>query len=94
MRRHLFTFDKTQGPVMLAINSCVSQSTQKTPYEMVFGQPARSNHDFWLELNANHSNDSTINEEDLPESIVEVLSFNVEEVKIKHVPRHFLYSVP
>lgn len=32
---------------MLAINTSVSQNTQKTPYELVFGQPPRHNQEFW-----------------------------------------------
>ncbi|CAF3418641.1 unnamed protein product [Rotaria socialis] len=31
------------GSVMLAMNNCISQSTKKTPYEMVFGQPLIDN---------------------------------------------------
>jgi hypothetical protein len=54
---------------MLAMNNCVSQSTQKTPYEMVFGQCVRNDHDFWQELNKQSKNTSIINEEEIPESI-------------------------
>ena len=43
---------------MLAINNCVSQSTQKTPYEMVFGQPTRNDHDFWMQLHKQSTNNS------------------------------------
>ena len=54
---------------MLAINNCISQSTKKTPYEMVFGQPARNDHDFWIELHKQSSINSIIDEEDIPQSI-------------------------
>lgn len=67
---------------MLAINNCVSQSTQKTPYEMVFGQPPRNDHEFWLELHKQYSNNLIINEEELPESISEIFSFKDEEVDL------------
>jgi hypothetical protein len=42
---------------MLATNNCVSQTTKKTPYEMVFGQSLRSDHDFWNEVYKQSSND-------------------------------------
>jgi hypothetical protein len=32
---------------MLAINTSVSQSTKKTPYELVFGQLPRHQQEFW-----------------------------------------------
>ncbi|CAM4836734.1 unnamed protein product, partial [Rotaria magnacalcarata] len=47
---------KMLGSVMLAINNCVSQSTQKTPYEMVFGQSVHTNDEFWSELHKQYSN--------------------------------------
>ncbi|CAF1687327.1 unnamed protein product, partial [Adineta ricciae] len=60
------------GPVMLAINNCISQSTKKTPYEMVFGQPLKIDHEFWLELHRTSTTDeSVINEEDLSDSFLE-----------------------
>ncbi|CAF4168027.1 unnamed protein product, partial [Rotaria sordida] len=63
------------GPVMLSINNCTSQSTKKTPYEMVFGQPCRIDHEFWLELHKESStNDSIVNEEDLPGSFLQKLN--------------------
>lgn len=65
---------------MLSINNCVAQSTKKTPYEMVFGQPTRHDHDFWLQLNKQYSNDSILNEEDLPESISNLILFNDNQV--------------
>lgn len=67
---------------MLAINNCVSQSTQKTPYEMVFGQPVHSNDEYWLEMHKQSSNNLIINEEDLPESISQILSLNHQEVNL------------
>ncbi|CAF3798969.1 unnamed protein product [Rotaria sp. Silwood1] len=63
------------GPVMLAINNCRSQSTKKTPYEMVFGQRVRSDHDFWLQIHQQTENKSIINEEELPTSIIDDLNF-------------------
>lgn len=60
---------------MLAINNCTSQTTKKTPYEMVLGQSIRIDHEFWLNLHKESStNDSIINEEDLPDSFVEKLN--------------------
>jgi hypothetical protein len=70
---------------MLAINNCVSQSTQKTPYEMVFGQPARNDHDFWLELHKQPNNNSILNEEDLPDSISKVFNSTDDTVRIKKI---------
>ncbi|CAF4652852.1 unnamed protein product [Rotaria sp. Silwood2] len=70
------------GPVMLAINNCRSQSTKKTPYEMVFGQRARSDHDFWLQIHQQTDNKSIINEEELPTSIIGDLNSGNEEVCI------------
>ena len=59
---------------MLAVNNCVAQSTRKTPYEMVFGQPTRIDHDFWLQLHKDSKDDSILNEEDLSDSIVKDLN--------------------
>lgn len=67
---------------MLAINNCVSQSTQKTAYEMVFGQPTRNDHEFWLELHKQFSNNLIINEEELPQSISEIFQYDDEEVTL------------
>ncbi|CAF4573796.1 unnamed protein product, partial [Rotaria sp. Silwood2] len=64
------------GPVMLAINNCISQATKKTAYEMVFGQPVRNHHDFWEQLKQQAKNKEVLNEEDLPESIVDKINFN------------------
>ncbi|CAF1176410.1 unnamed protein product [Rotaria sordida] len=68
------------GPVMLAISSCRSQSTKKTPYEMVFGQRVRSDHDFWLQIHQQMNNKSIINEEELPTSIMDDLNSANEEL--------------
>ena len=65
---------------MLAINNCISQSTQKTPYEMVFGQPVRNDHDFWMELHKQSTNNSIVNEEDIPQSISDDLDIINESV--------------
>ena len=46
--------------IMFAINCCVSQSTQKTPYEMVFGQAPRQNETFWQEIHR-QAMDTSIN---------------------------------
>lgn len=67
---------------MLAINNSVSQTTQKTPYEMVFGQSARHDHDFWIQLHKQYSNNLIINEEDLPDSVSEIICFNDNEVNL------------
>ncbi|CAF5016543.1 unnamed protein product, partial [Rotaria magnacalcarata] len=45
---------KMLGSVMLAINNCVSQSTQKTPYEMVFGQSVHTNDEFCNTTQSSH----------------------------------------
>ncbi|CAF4877736.1 unnamed protein product, partial [Rotaria sp. Silwood1] len=71
------------GPVMLSINNCTSQSTKKTPYEMVFGQPCRIDHEFWLELHKELStSDSTVNEEDLLDSFLQKLNTVTTSVSI------------
>lgn len=55
---------------MLAINTSVSKNTQKTPYELVFGQPPRHNQEFWhsilnqTQLSSSDIN-AIINEEDI-----------------------------
>jgi hypothetical protein len=65
---------------MLAINNCVAQSTQKTPYEIVFGQPARHDHDFWLELHKQSGNKSIVDEEDLPQGVLHDLNLMDDSV--------------
>ncbi|CAF4874605.1 unnamed protein product, partial [Rotaria socialis] len=72
-----------KSPVMLAINYCVSQSTQNTPCEMVFGQSVHTNDEFWLELHKQYSNNLIINEEELPEFICQILSLNRGELTTK-----------
>ncbi|CAM4848220.1 unnamed protein product, partial [Rotaria magnacalcarata] len=74
---------KMLGPVMLAINNCVSQSTQNAPYEMVFGQSVHTNDEFWLEVHKQYSNSLIINEGELPESICQILSLNHGELTTK-----------
>ena len=76
---------------MLTISNCVSQSTQKSPYEMVFSRPVHNNDEFWLELHKQLSNNFIINEEDLPESMPEILYFNDEEVYLTLV--NYIYYV-
>jgi hypothetical protein len=69
---------------MLAMNNCISQSTQKTPYEMVFGQSVRSDHNFWQQLHKESTNTSIVNEEEIVESIADDLNLLNELVcKIK-----------
>ncbi|CAF1963600.1 unnamed protein product, partial [Rotaria magnacalcarata] len=72
------------GPVMLAINNCIPQSTKKTPYELVFGQRVRNDHDFWIQIYEQSNNKSIINEEDLPSSINSYLNSDNDE---------FLFSI-
>jgi glucose-6-phosphate isomerase len=74
---------------MLAINNCISQSTQKTPYEMVFGQPARNDHDFWIELHKQSTNNSIVNEEDIPQSISD--DFNMVDESVCRIFNYFPY---
>ncbi|CAM4847562.1 unnamed protein product [Rotaria magnacalcarata] len=64
------------GSVMLAMNNCISQSTKKTPYEMVFGQSVRNDHDFWLQLHQQSINKTIIDEEELPESLADNFNLN------------------
>ncbi|CAF4522228.1 unnamed protein product [Rotaria magnacalcarata] len=66
------------GPVMLAMNNSISQSTKKTPYEMVFGQSIRHDHEFWHQLHAQSSNESVLNEEDIPEALLDQFNLNYE----------------
>jgi len=74
---------------MLAINNCISQSTQKTPYEMVFGQPASNDHDFWMELHKQSTNNSIVNEEDIPQSISD--DFNMIDESVCRIFNYFPY---
>jgi len=67
---------------MFAINNCVSQSTKKTPYEMVFGQPPTIDHNFWIELNKQSNNKSLVDEEDLPHSITNCLDLTDNSVRM------------
>lgn len=60
---------------MLAMNNCISQSTKKTPYEMVFGQPVRNDHDFWFELHKQSSIKPIVDEEELPQSFLDTYYF-------------------
>jgi hypothetical protein len=50
------------------MNNCISQSTQKTSYGMVFGQPVHNNHYFWQELHKQSKNTSIVNEEEIDQS--------------------------
>ncbi|CAF2086643.1 unnamed protein product [Rotaria magnacalcarata] len=70
------------GSVMLAMNNCISQSTKKTPYEMVFGQSVRNDHDFWLQLHQQSINKTIIDEEELPESLADNFNLNDHSVRI------------
>lgn len=53
---------------MLAMNTSVSRITQKTAYELVFGQLPRHNQEFWdnihQQIRIRSSNDGTIINED------------------------------
>ncbi|CAF4131102.1 unnamed protein product, partial [Adineta steineri] len=60
----------TLGPVMLAINNSISFSTKKSPYEMVFGQTLRIDHDLCEEIQKQSKNSIIINEEEIDESII------------------------
>ena len=66
------------GAVMLAINTSISQNTQKNPYELVFGQPPRHNQEFWENIHKQSQTrsmnpDSVIDEDDI------LLLFNEQE---------------
>ena len=63
---------------MLALNTSISQNTQKTPYELVFGQPPRHSQEFWenihKQIQTRSTNpDSVIDEDDI------LLLFNGQE---------------
>ncbi|CAF3437792.1 unnamed protein product [Rotaria socialis] len=49
---------------------------KKTPYEMVFGQLVRNDHDFWLKIHQQSINKTIIDEEDLPESLADDFNLN------------------
>lgn len=53
--------------VVHSMNTSMSGTTGRTPYELVFGQKARSDQGVWEELAAQ----GVLNEEDLPEEFVE-----------------------
>ena len=58
---------------------------------MVFGRSVHNNDEFWLELHKQLSNNFIVNEEDLPESMSEILYFNDEEVYLTLV--NYIYYV-
>ncbi|CAF3089382.1 unnamed protein product [Rotaria socialis] len=49
---------------------------KQTPYEMVFGQSVRNDHDFWLQLHQQSINKTIVDEEELPESLADNLNLN------------------
>ncbi|CAM4931113.1 unnamed protein product [Rotaria socialis] len=55
---------------------------KKTPYEMVFGQLVRNDHDFWLKIHQQSINKTIIDEEDLPESLADDFNLNDHSVRI------------
>lgn len=63
---------------MLAINSSVSQNTQKTPYELVFGQPPRHNQEFWENIHEQVQTRSTNTRSVIDEDDI-LLLFNGQE---------------
>ena len=60
----------------------------------VFGQPVRNDHDFWMELHKQSTNNSIVNEEDIPESISDNLNIIHESVRrIFNNSTYFSFSV-
>ena len=73
---------------MLAMNNCVSQSTQKTPYEMVFGQSVRNNHDFWQEIHKQSTKNLILDEEEIEQAILN--DFNILNESVNKI-NNFLF---
>ncbi|CAF4361304.1 unnamed protein product, partial [Adineta steineri] len=69
---------------MLAINNSISQNTKKSPYEMVFGQTLRIDHDFWEEIQKHSKNSIIINEEEIDESIINEFNLFNEPLATKN----------
>ena len=53
---------------MLSMNTSISQNTQKTAYELVFGQPPRHDQEFWKniyqQVQTRSTNPDTVIDED------------------------------
>ncbi|XP_070204838.1 uncharacterized protein [Littorina saxatilis] len=80
--------------VVHAINTSISDTTGKSPYQLVFGQPPRTNSSLWQEL----SRQGILYEEDLPEDFLQQLEME-ESVphtsdSSQHTPRRLEESVP
>ena len=58
------------APVVYSINTSTASSTRETPYEVVFGQPPRSDFEMWKEL----SNGGVEDEENLPDDFLATFS--------------------
>ncbi|CAF1472481.1 unnamed protein product [Adineta steineri] len=87
LRNIFYTFGPPkilQRPVMLAINNSISQNTKKSPYEMVFGQTLRIDHDFWEEIQKHSKNSIIINEEEIDESIINEFNLFNEPLATKN----------
>ncbi|CAF4625883.1 unnamed protein product, partial [Rotaria sp. Silwood2] len=64
------------GPVMLAINTSIAKSINKTPFEVVFGQHPRTDDDIWKSIVNHQQQDDTnkiILDEDLPDDIAKIV---------------------
>ncbi|KAK7096975.1 hypothetical protein V1264_004017 [Littorina saxatilis] len=80
--------------VVHAINTSISDTTGKSPYQLVFGQPPRTNSSLWQEL----SRQGILYEQDLPEDFLQQLEME-ESVphtsdSSQHTPRRLEESVP
>ncbi|KAK7097055.1 KRAB-A domain-containing protein 2-like [Littorina saxatilis] len=80
--------------VVHAINTSISDTTGKSPYQLVFGQPPRTNSSLWQEL----SRQGILYEENLPEDFLQQLEME-ESVphtsdSSQHTPRRLEESVP
>ncbi|CAM4977148.1 unnamed protein product [Rotaria socialis] len=74
-------YPQSQGLIERA-NAVVQKNYKETPYEMIFDQPARNDHDFWLQLHQQSINKTIIDEEDIPESLADNLNLNDHSVRI------------
>jgi hypothetical protein len=56
--------------VIYSINTSVAEATNKTPYEIVFGQKPRSDFEMWRTINQAGVTD----EENLPADFIDILN--------------------
>ncbi len=80
IRSHYF-WCPSQGlnPVIYSINTSIAETTNKTPYEVVFGQQPRSDFEMWKIISESGVED----EENLPNNLVNI--FNECKVYISYI---------